>query len=90
MILFMVKYYLLAALSVIFLISVISEEGISFRNFSNNGGPALLNVLLAYISGIVITPVFLPFIPGRPFSLKGFFYRSFCFYYPFATKSCRK
>jgi hypothetical protein len=67
------KFYLLGALSVIFLISGLSAEGISFRDFSNKGAPALLNVFFAYISGIVITPIWLPYIPGRPFSLKGFY-----------------
>jgi acetyl-CoA decarbonylase/synthase complex subunit gamma len=36
-------------------------------------GPGMmLNILLAYISGIVLTPMMLPWIPGRPFALKGF------------------
>jgi acetyl-CoA decarbonylase/synthase complex subunit gamma len=38
-----------------------------------------LKVCLAYISGIVITPMFLPYIPGRRFSLKGFFAGVFVF-----------
>jgi hypothetical protein len=29
--------------------------------------------LYGYISGIVLTPMMLPWIPGRPFALKGFF-----------------
>jgi acetyl-CoA decarbonylase/synthase complex subunit gamma len=32
-----------------------------------------LRIFLAYISGIVITPMFLPYIPVRYFSLKGFY-----------------
>jgi hypothetical protein len=67
------KLYLIAAMAVLFLISGISVKGFSFNDFSINGGPAVLNVLLAYISGIVITPVLLPFIPGQMFSLKGFY-----------------
>ena len=67
------KFYLLGAMTVLFLISGLSSNGVSYRNFSGAGGPAILKVFLAYISGIVITPMFLPYIPGRHFSLKGFF-----------------
>jgi hypothetical protein len=66
------KFYLLGAIAVLFLISGLSIDGVSYRNFSSVGGPAILKVILAYISGIVITPMFLPYIPGRHFSLKGF------------------
>jgi acetyl-CoA decarbonylase/synthase complex subunit gamma len=66
------KFYLLGAMAALFLISGISSKGFSYTNFSGEGGPALLNVFLAYFSGIVITPLFLPYIPGRHFSLKGF------------------
>jgi acetyl-CoA decarbonylase/synthase complex subunit gamma len=31
-----------------------------------------LKVLLAYLSGTILTPVLLPYIPGRRFSFKGF------------------
>jgi hypothetical protein len=66
------KFYLLGAMAALFLISGISSKGFSYNNFSGEGGPALLKVFLAYFSGIVITPLFLPYIPGRHFSLKGF------------------
>jgi CO dehydrogenase/acetyl-CoA synthase gamma subunit (corrinoid Fe-S protein) len=66
------KFYLLSAMAALFLISGISSNGVSYNNFSGEGGPALLKVFLAYLSGIVITPLFLPYIPGRHFSLKGF------------------
>jgi hypothetical protein len=66
------KYYLLGAMAILFFISGLSGNGLSFGDFSGEGGPALLNVFLGYLSGIVITPMLLPFIPGRPFSLKGF------------------
>jgi hypothetical protein len=67
------KYYLLVSMAVVFLISLISRNGLSFKNFPGDGGPALLNVFFAYLAGIVLTPMFLPFIPARPFSLKGFY-----------------
>jgi len=66
------KFYLLGAVSVLFLISGINGKGISYKDFTGEGLPAILKIFLAYISGIVITPMFLPYIPGRYFSLKGF------------------
>ena len=66
------KFYLLGAMVVLFLISGLSNNGVSYNDFSGEGGPAILKVFLAYLSGIVITPMFLPYIPGRYFSLKGF------------------
>jgi hypothetical protein len=73
------KFYLLGAMALVFLISGLSENGISFTNFSMNGGRSILNIFLAYISGIVITPMFLPYIPARTFSLKGFYTGSLIF-----------
>jgi hypothetical protein len=67
------KYYLLGAMIVLFLLSGLSRSGISFKNFLTIGGPSIFNVFLAYFAGIVFTPVLLPYIPGRYFSLKGFF-----------------
>jgi hypothetical protein len=67
------KFYLLGAMAVLFLISGLSNSGFSYKNLLGGGGPAVLRVFLAYISGIVITPMFLPYFPGRHFSLKGFF-----------------
>lgn len=67
------KFYLLGAALVLFLISGLSEKGLSYRDFSGAGGPAILKTFLAYFAGIVVTPLLLPYIPGRHFSLKGFF-----------------
>ena len=66
------KFYLLAAMCILFLFSGLSTKGISYKDFSGQGGPAVITVFLAYFAGIVITPVFLPYIPSRYFSLKGF------------------
>jgi hypothetical protein len=73
------KFYLLGAMVVLFLISGLNRNGISYKDFSGEGGPAILNVFLAYLSGIVITPMSLPYIPARPFSLKGFYTGSLIF-----------
>jgi hypothetical protein len=80
------KFYLLGAVAIFFIISGLSQKGISFSNFWGNGGPAVLSVLLAYISGIVITPIFLPYIPGRRFSLKGFYSGALVFVILFLLK----
>jgi len=67
------KFYLLGAMAVLFLISGLTINGFSYKDFSGTGGPAILKVFLAYLAGIVITPMFLPYIPSRRFSLKGFY-----------------
>src|SRR5664280_1195346 len=67
------KFYLLGAMALLYIISGISGNGLSFRDFSGEGGPAILKVFLAYIAGIVITPMLLPYIPARKFSVKGFY-----------------
>jgi hypothetical protein len=67
------KFYLLAAMTILFLLSGINAHGFSYRNFQREGGPAILKVFLAYFAGIVITPMFLPYLPARFFSFKGFF-----------------
>jgi hypothetical protein len=80
------KFYLLGAMAIIYLISGLSGNGISYKDFSGEGGPAILKVLIAYISGIVITPMFLPYVPGRRFSLKGFWTGTLIFIILFLSK----
>jgi hypothetical protein len=67
------KYYLLATMTILFLLSGLSRNRISFNDFQGRGLPALIYTFMAYSAGIIITPILLPFIPGRHFSLKGFF-----------------
>jgi hypothetical protein len=81
------KYYLLSALLVMLLLSGISSRGLSFRNLPYEAGPVILIVFLAYFAGIVITPLFLPYIPGRHFSLKGFLSGLAVFFGVFLFKS---
>lgn len=73
------KFYLLGAILILFLLSGLKTGGISYRDFSGQGGPAIFSVFLAYFAGIVITPMLLPYIPGRYFSLKGFISGIFVF-----------
>lgn len=66
-----VRYKLLAAFALIFIISGINLSGISFSHSIDNGLPAILYIALAYFTGITITPVLLPYIPVRMFAFKG-------------------
>jgi hypothetical protein len=65
------KYYLLGALVLVLLLSCIGLNDISLHGLWDRINPSVINLLLAYLSGVVITPVFLPYLPGRSFSLKG-------------------
>jgi hypothetical protein len=73
------KYYLLGAIAVVLIIFSIGKEGFSPKNIAHYGTYGFLNVFLAYLAGIVITPALLPYIPARPFSLKGFYSGSLMF-----------
>jgi hypothetical protein len=73
------KYYLAGAMALIFVISGMSSKGFSYKDFYSQGGPAILKIFLAYISGIILTPILLPYIPGRRFSFKGFLTGFFVF-----------
>lgn len=66
------KFYLLGTIALVSVLSAINKHGISPERILNEGIPAMLNILLAYLSGIVITPILLPCIPVRRFSVKGF------------------
>jgi acetyl-CoA decarbonylase/synthase complex subunit gamma len=64
-------YRLFIALLLILIISGLSSQGIIFRNILEKGIPSMLNIILAYITGIVITPILLPYIPVKMFAFKG-------------------
>lgn len=65
------KFYLVIALAVIFLLSSFNKGHISFRNSVDSGFNRMLDIFLAYFSGIVLTPAFLPYLTFKRFSLKG-------------------
>jgi hypothetical protein len=73
------KYKLLIALSLLFVLSGLKSGGLSFQLAAKNGPGAMLNVFLAYVAGIVLMPLALPYIPGRSFSFKGFLTGAFVF-----------
>jgi hypothetical protein len=66
------KFYLLGASALIFLISFINNGERLVDDSVRNGLQAILNIFLAYFAGIIITPLLLPYLPGKQFSLKGF------------------
>ncbi|WP_291861259.1 mercury methylation corrinoid protein HgcA [Marinilabilia sp.] len=65
------RYKLFAAFAIMFLLSAIDSQGINLYQAINNGLTAMILITLAYFTGILITPVFLPYIPVRMFAFKG-------------------
>lgn len=66
------KYKLLIAFALFFVLSGLTRKGVSFQLALEEGPYAVLNILMAYVAGIVITPMALPYLPGRSFAFKGF------------------
>ncbi len=58
-------------LALFFIASGLSPEGFSSKLATSEGLPIVILIFLSYISGAVITPLLLPFIPGRAFAFKG-------------------
>lgn len=68
---FYAKYYLLAVPLIFFALSGLNRQGYSFELALSVGKNSALNLFSSYLAGCVLTPVFLPFIPLKRFSLKG-------------------
>ncbi|MBC8343230.1 MAG: acetyl-CoA synthase subunit gamma [Bacteroidetes bacterium] len=66
------SYKLLAVMAVFFILSAINKGEFSLHDAIDKGLLSILIIGSGYVSGLVLTPIFLPFIPGRSFSLKGF------------------
>lgn len=62
---------LLAALVVVFILSGINVHGFNINQAFHKGLISAYYILAAYITGIIITPVLLPYIPVRMFAFKG-------------------
>jgi acetyl-CoA decarbonylase/synthase complex subunit gamma len=69
--LFYAKYYLLLIPALFFILSGFGAHGFSVDASWSNGGRAVINLCVAYLSGCVLTPILLPYIPFKLFSLKG-------------------
>lgn len=61
----------LIAMVTIFILSGIGQNVFSFGDAISRGSAALAIWLLGILSGAVMVPVLLPYLPGRAFSIKG-------------------
>ncbi len=64
--------YLLPVLAAAFIISGASKIGFLFQQALDRGLPVMMNIVLGYSAGIVLTPMLLPYIPTRAFASKGY------------------
>lgn len=64
--------YMIFIMAVLFALSGITSGGYSGDLAMSYGLRVILNLFVAYLSGAVITPLLLPWLPGRSFSFKGF------------------
>ncbi|MDR2584933.1 MAG: hypothetical protein LBC84_01740 [Prevotellaceae bacterium] len=69
--LFYAKYYLIIVPAIFLILAGLHTKGFSVDLSWSNGGRAVINLCIAYLSGCVITPILLPLIPFKRFSLKG-------------------
>jgi acetyl-CoA decarbonylase/synthase complex subunit gamma len=65
------KYYLILIPAIFFILSGLNPNGFSVDAAWSNGGRAILNLCAAYLAGCVLTPILLPIIPFKLFSVKG-------------------
>ena len=65
------KYYLILVPAIFLILAGLNTRGYSVDLAWDNGCRAILNIGVSYLAGCVLTPVLLPFIPLKTFSLKG-------------------
>lgn len=68
------KYKLLIVLVALFFFSGLDRTGFLFLKMWTTGFFPLINVTVAYLGGIILAPLFLPWAPFRSFALKGAFW----------------
>ena len=64
-------YKLLFTFFIVFILSGLNTKGIDFSQAIEKGLPGILYITLAFLTGIVITPALLPYIPVTMFAFKG-------------------
>ncbi len=64
--------YLAFVAAVFFLLAGLNRSGYSSFSGLTVGLRSTLNLLLAYLGGTLLSPMLLPWLPGRSFSFKGF------------------
>jgi len=65
------SYYLFIVPALFLILSGLNPSGYSVIRAFDDGIRAVLDLVIAYIAGLVIVPILLPWIPFRRFSLKG-------------------
>ncbi len=65
------KYFMILIPVIFLIISGFYARGYSFERVLFSGGRSVINLFAAYLTGCAITPMLLPWIPFRRFSLKG-------------------
>lgn len=65
------KNKLLAVMVLFFVLSLFNANGFSLEQGIDKGFPAVLSLAVAYLTGILVTPILLPLIPVRMFGFKG-------------------
>ena len=65
------KFYLLFVPALFFILSGLNIHGYSIDLAWKNGGGSIINLFSAYFAGCALTPILLPWIPFKRFSLKG-------------------
>ncbi len=59
------------AIPILFFLSYIGKSGEGWINALSHGYFSALSLLAAILAGAVLTPLFLPWLPGRAYSIKG-------------------
>jgi hypothetical protein len=65
------KYYLILIPALFFILSGLNVHGYSIDLAWTIGGKAMISLFSAYFAGCALTPLLLPWIPFKRFSLKG-------------------
>lgn len=65
------KYWLAVIPALFLIIAGLNPEGYSVDSAVKTGGSSIINLYSSYMAGIALTPLALPWIPFRRFSLKG-------------------
>jgi hypothetical protein len=65
------RYYLLAVPAVFLILSGLSAKGFALNDAIGTGGRSVVNLYAGYLAGCALTPILLPWVPFRRFSLKG-------------------
>jgi len=60
------------AIPILFFLSYVGKSGEGWMSALNHGYFSALSILTAILAGAVLAPLFLPWLPGRAFSIKGF------------------